>query len=45
MMKKQLGTLQAKSIDFYGTREMDGGLCAQNVDTDELHSQVDFHNT
>lgn len=44
-MKKQLWTLQSKSIDFYGTTEMDEGLWAPNVDTDELHSQVDFHNT
>lgn len=38
-------TLQAKSIDFYGTREIDEKMCTQNVDTDELRRQVDFHNT
>lgn len=34
--KKKPGTLQDKSIDFYGTGEIDEGMCARNVDTDEL---------
>lgn len=37
--------MQAKSIDFYGTGEIDEGMCAPNVGTDELPGQVDFHNT
>lgn len=39
------GTLLDKSIDFYGTREIDERAREQNVDTDELLHQVDFHNT
>ena len=37
--------MQDKSIDFYGTGEIDEGMCAQNVDADELPGQVAFHNT
>lgn len=40
-----MALLQDKSIDFYGTGEIDEGMCAPNVDTDELQGQVDFHNT
>lgn len=36
-------TLLAKSIDFYGTAEIDEGMCVQNVDTDELQAQVDYN--
>lgn len=43
--REKARTLQAKSIDFYDTRETDEGMCAEDVDTDELHGQVDFHNT
>lgn len=43
--KKEPWTSQPKPIDFYGTGEIDEGLCAENVDTDEMPSQVDFHNT
>ncbi len=43
--KKKPCTFQAKSIDFYSTTEIDEGMCAQNVDADELPGRVDFHNT
>lgn len=36
-------TLLAKSIDFYGTAEIDEGMCVRNVDTDELQAQVDYN--
>lgn len=42
---KKPNTLLAKSIDFYGTIEINKGMCVQNEDTDELQGQVDFHNT
>lgn len=43
MKKKKPRTLQAKSIDFYGTREMDEGMSEQSEDADELQAgQVDF---
>lgn len=45
MKKEKPSTLQAKSIDFYCTGEIDEGMCVQNVGTDELLGQVDFHNT